>query len=394
MKKFMACITALIISILIIGCFQFAVSNDSLKSADIGTWVNPYKYTSLAGITANLDKNTMPIFGSSEFNHPKKSKYHPRVVFRNQQLTPMLLGTRFSQSMVQAITLASIEPHMKLRKAVILVSPTWFTGHGAKPQGFALRFSDSEYVAMLKNENIPYALRSQMAKRTVRLLSTSDSQRKFVNLYNKVYLWKNSTAAERVLCRIRMQFIANRDRTDFVTAMKMDGIAAGNTKVVSGKTPDWKKLYKSASAGAKKKSGRDIFFMNKKTFLKSFKPKMKKAIRHIPHMKLTSKNEFGDLDVFLKICKASGIKAKVIVLPINGFFYSHFGISDKEVSKFETKIHKLAKADNAEITDELNLSFTPYFMQDAVHLSGKGWVKTNETIYKFYKEKRTQNNNR
>ena len=147
MKKFMACITALIISILIIGCFQFAVSNDSLKSADIGTWVNPYKYTSLAGITANLDKNTMPIFGSSEFNHPKKSKYHPRVVFRNQQLTPMLLGTRFSQSMVQAITLASIEPHMKLRKAVILVSPTWFTGHAA-----SVIMSESDKMSALVEE--------------------------------------------------------------------------------------------------------------------------------------------------------------------------------------------------------------------------------------------------
>ncbi|MCI2063212.1 MAG: D-alanyl-lipoteichoic acid biosynthesis protein DltD [Eubacteriaceae bacterium] len=394
MKKFQACITAFIISMLIIGCFQYAISNDSLKSADIGTWVNPYKNTSLAGITANLDKNTMPIFGSSEFNHPKKSKYHPRVVFKNQQLTPMLLGTRFSQSMVQAITLAAIEPHMKLRKAVILVSPTWFTGHGAKPQGFALRFSDSEYVAMLQNEDIPYALRAQMAKRTMKLLSTSDSQEMFANLYNKVYLWKNSTAAERALCRIRLQFVSNRDRTDFVTAMKMDGITAGDTKVVSGQTPDWNKMYKSASAGAKKKSGRNIFFMNKNTYMKRFKLKMKKAEKHIPHMKLTSKNEFSDLDVFLKICKASGIKAKVIVLPINGFFYTRFGISANTVSDFETGIHKLAKADGAEITDELNRSFTPYFMQDAVHLSGKGWVKTNETIYKFYREKQPRKNNR
>lgn len=387
MKKFAAFLTALALFCVCLVCVNAtAGSKTELTSAQMGTWTNTYKYTSYDAITANLTKDTIPVFGSSEFNHGKKTKCHPKAVFRHQKLTPMLIGTKFSQSMTHTIELAAIAPKMKLKKAVFIVSPTWFTEDGARPEGFAMRFSESEYVAMLRNPNISNGLKMKIAKRTDALLRSEATVQKCARKYDSVYLYGTGNAADKLYCEARQKFIRQRDYSCVTSAMKVSHIQPGATKTVTSKVPDWKKLEKEGTVYAMKKSKNNKFFMYNSYFNKKFKPHMKKMKGKDEKRLFAKSPEYSDLNCFLEVCKQSGIKPMLVILPLNKYWYDYTKLPMKNRLTVAAKVKKMAKKYGAEVQDLTSEGSTKYFMQDTVHLSAKGWVSVDESIYNFYKE--------
>jgi len=389
MKKIASFITAALLFAVFITAVHFCFTDRiDLKSAEMGPWNNIYKYASNQAVTENLDKHTMPLFGSSEFNHGVHTRFHPKAVFSDQQLTPMLIGSAFSQSMTHAIALASIEQHMKVRKAVIIVSPTWFDRAGVKPQEFALRFSCSDYAAMLKNRDLSKGLRAKMASRSVGLLSSEKFTQDCAKEYNKVYLEKKGGLADKLFCRAYSSFVTEKDRANVAAAMKLSRIRSGAKKNISGREPDWQNLKRASRIFSEKESAGSRFYMYNKPFREKFRSKMKKSRFKDIRRSFSVSKEYDDLEIFLEVCRQSRIKPMIVILPINGYWYDYTGLPHDSLHKCAQHLHRLADSYDAEVADFTGRSHTPYFMQDAVHLSGEGWISIDESIDEFYKEGR------
>ncbi len=71
----------------------------------------------------------IPVFGSSELS--RMDKYHPATLankYHNYRL--FLFGSRGTQSLPQLFNLATMEPQMKHRKAVMIISPNGLSNPG------------------------------------------------------------------------------------------------------------------------------------------------------------------------------------------------------------------------------------------------------------------------
>ena len=71
-----------------------------------------------------------------------------------------------------------------------------------------------------------------------------------------------------------------------------------------------------------------------------------------------SSPEYGDLECFLKICKAENIKPMLIVLPVNGYWYDYTGLTAKKRAVLSKNIAMEPAADGTEYSLESVITIT------------------------------------
>ena len=147
--------------------------------------------------------------------------------------------------------------------------------------------------------------------------------------------------------------------------------------------PDWAALEAQADAdGAKANTTNqfgmndDFYFLYKNTMLKSKKDSMKQA-------DYTQSPEYGDLICFLNVCRDLGIRPLLVSLPVNGPWYDYMGFPQQNRQAYYQKIRDIAAEYGAELADLSTEEYTPHFFEDNTHIAWKGWVKLNESLYRF-----------
>lgn len=368
------------------------VIKNGLKSNDpgFGTWYSQYKDLSYNAISQNVKKQDMFVFGSSEFRHGLKSPYHPANFFQDSNIHLMTLGGPFSQTLTHSVALGAFAPKMKKRRVVLLVSPTWFRFKSVPPKGYALRFSETEYIAFLKNKDIPKEVKEYVANRSVHLLKNAPSVQKHVKLYNRVLLNKNHvTPLDYAIYHTLYRYSQDKDMLTTKCAMTFlrNDQPIDSTRILSAPFGryDWSRWCRQARRFSESRS-HNPFFMSDRAWKKKYRkayPKVKAKERNID---LTESKEFVDLEAFLTIAKASNIKVRLIVLPVNGYWYDHTGLNAKSRAAFSKKINRLSGDYGAEIISMSKYDYTPYVNRDTVHPWGEGWVRINEALYNFYKQ--------
>ncbi len=85
-----------------------------------------------------FDSNYVPFYGSSELS--RFDPLHPSVIAAkyHRSYRPFLLGGPGSQSLAQFVGMQGTAKQLKDKKAVVIISPQWFTKQGQNPQAFAL----------------------------------------------------------------------------------------------------------------------------------------------------------------------------------------------------------------------------------------------------------------
>lgn len=404
MKKMYAFLTALALFVLTAaGCHLYTQNRVAVNNPAFLTWSLEEKENSMAGLTENLTADTIPVFGSSEFQHGLETPFHPAHVFADTDFHPLLLGAGYYQSLFHAISLAAMEPSMVTKKAVLILSPQWFRRTGVVDQAFSSRFSEQIYTGMLTNARVSEETKAYISSRTHTLLGAVDEKtERHVKLHEKV-LWKQEeTATERAYEALWNSFLEEKDR--FQISMHM--IAAGIRKLnpdegteqkdVSGLSsfeedaftevsPDWEALLKSAEQGGMQENQNE-FFINEESY--------EKLLPYLPLKKDMNKDaktgyqkspEYDDLRCFLTVCQELEIEPMLVILPVNGYYYDYTGFPVSARQGYYENILGVAAEYGAETADFSDQEYTKYFFEDRVHLGKIGWVKINERIYEFYK---------
>ena len=299
----------------------------------------------------------------------------------------MTIGLAYNQSLNHAVTLGAVAPSIQKRKVVILLSPTWFYREGVLKDHYSFRYSENEYIKFMENKNIPKSLKRKVAKRTNQLLKGSGTKLNFAKMEARVNGAIGKTnSLEKLAYNIRKAYIMDRDILTVKMAM-LTNRAETRTQVNPEAKKlglNWDALVKRTQSEVKGEYGSNPYYIQNSYWYK-FKKVERKGPGSHKNDSWAKSREYKDLKLFLEVCKANNIEAKVIKLPVNGYWYDFTGMTKAKRAKLSKNLAKLTSKYDCEYYDMSKYDYTKYFFEDVVHPSDVGWVRINEEIYKFYK---------
>lgn len=386
MKKIAAFFTALICIILIGGIFHNHIATTGVRNKALTTMVSDHRYSSYSAVSDNIDKNTLLLLGSSEFRYSLNSVYHPRNLLKQNGINYISIGSGAYQSLIHALIAGSVGPKLTSRKIVLIVSPSWFRDPAIDAESYNASFSLLHYQHFMENPDISLSAKRYMSKRTHQLLVCETSKIRDIDRIDAVNKLKTSlNPANPMLYRFQASLLQDQDyMTLSMLLWKKEffkEILPPHKQILS--ISDWNKVLKNARREERGKHKKQHFYMSNYIWPERRRPFIKSKNKYRTVNMLKSK-EMDDFRLFLKICKAQNLDAKIIILPFNGYCYDYSGIPKTSREQFGHTIAKIAESYRYSYSDLTKYQYDKAFFVDAVHPSGYGWTVINKEIANFY----------
>lgn len=384
MRIIKAFITALVLFAITVVGFRFYVSAAiTSKSNDIDYYLSRKKYLSTNALADNLHKDTALVLGSSELSRLYNSKYHPKQMVNAKNKSFMLVGEGYFQSLNHAIRLGAVANSMENKKVNLIVSPQWFTKEGTEPLAFTSRFSEDNFIDFLKNKHITKATKQKVINRTNSLIGVSPKLKNRVLKYEDVYTTDHASLLESAYTAIFAPFTSLKTDYAFMADYKHSDFAKKMPKPVPKFTGiDESQLLKDADKIGEKKVT-NPFNMDNGNYMARYEKRVLRKRNSQTKDSYSVSPEYGDLQLFLDVCRENHIKVNLIMIPVNGEWYDHVGFSKEKRQEYYNNIRKIAKRNHVTLSDLSDHEYTKYFFMDATHYGWKGWVYVNESILKF-----------
>lgn len=385
MRKLRSFAFALVLFLILVACIHIAVENTSLKMENgrFGFWSSPYKNMSFSAISENITESAMLVMGSSEFNHGRDSDFHPRKMLSSSSADIITLGSAGNQILFHSIALGSLEKNIKNRKAVLLVSPTWFRKDGVTKSNYTKRFSESEYIMFMENESISPEIKKYVAERSAELLSDDPNKKSRAEIIHNAILNERRNIFSRILYGIERFLTFERDRVSAAFAIR-DIIEMPDIEMDENEISEesFDMSFERAEKRTKK-SADNPFSMRNSNWERKYLGKYKKEKdAHNNSIHIDSK-EFDDFEAFLRVCKDTGVKVKLVIMPVNGKWFDYIGSGRKQRREVTDKIIEMAEKYDTDYADLTVHEYEPYITKDATHPWSKGWVLINKEIFEY-----------
>lgn len=392
MKKVLSFLVALILFLgTASGIHHFIDKKVRFDPHAFGSWISQYKFFAGDEIKSNMDQNSILVLGSSEFRHGTGMSTHPAKLFKNHEISLMMVGAGYYQSLFHSVELAALEDGIKNRKVVLILSPQWFTREGVLAPAYASRFSETNFISMINNPHLSGQTKEYIIKRSKELLMGDPQTLERVKKYERVFLKGNASLADKKYVDLYRGFLEEKSRISIYTAAtvkhveKFDPEKKGNTG-----EPDWEALREIAENEARVAAGGNPFYMSDRIYQKKILPQLEEKKDSSVNASYGISPEYQDLECFLQVCREAGIRPMLVMMPVNGYWYDHIGFPKTERQKYYENIRSIAEKYDAVLADFAEDEYTRYFFLDKVHLGWKGWLAVDESIYRFAAETEKQ----
>ena len=386
LKAFLISIVLVLITLVILNKTYIKKIEDYYKVNDnsIRYSTSYEKYKSKDIITKNITSNTLVLLGSSELTATINERYHPNKIFNYEDFNIMQIGTGYSQNIVQASTLGSIEGAMKNKKVAIVESVQWFAKGGLQNDAFLNKASQEHIYNTMINDKISKKTKEKLINRVIELTSNSKAQNDIYRKYKQYFIEnKGSFIGEKMLAldndiysfKNKIQFYVNKDKMNYP---------------FSGKnTPnyDWNSLTNDFVEEVKKTTNNNEYAVDNKyynTYLAKNYSTFRDSNKGISYLESP---EYIDYEIFLDVAKELGMKVEVIIFPVNGKWNDYTGVSKEMREQAYRNIEEMAKKyDNVKVLNYGNREYEDYFLFDVMHVGVKGWMEVERELYKFAKQ--------
>ena len=98
---------------------------------------------------------------------------------------------------------------------------------------------------------------------------------------------------------------------------------------------------------------------------------------------LTDTPEYDDLRCFMDVCRECGIEPYIIIMPTNGKWYDHVGLSPEVRAGCYERIRALCSEAGAECLDLSPYEYEPYYLRDIMHFGWLGWLDVEQGFMQF-----------
>ncbi|WP_345739789.1 MULTISPECIES: D-alanyl-lipoteichoic acid biosynthesis protein DltD [Lactobacillus] len=329
-----------------------------------------------------FDSGYVPFYGSSELS--RFDPLHPSVLAAkyHRSYRPFLLGGPGSQSLAQFVGMQGTSKQLKNKKAVVIISPQWFTKEGQDPAAFDLYYSPLETAIFLLHAKNTKTDRYAAA----RIASMPTVKAGIIkSCLKKVAAGKKLSSRDRFLLKARERMLANEDKF-FSSFQLRDRI----NKIEK----EEKLLPKTYSEAALKKIADEQAAMHTNsnnlgidnTFYRTRLPKkvlkkLKGSQRNFDYVKSP---EYADFELMLNQFAKQHTNVLFIIPPVNAKWAKYTGLSMKMYQKSVAKIEKQLTSQGFENIEDLSKDGNKkYFMTDTIHLGWNGWIAVDKAVRKF-----------
>ena len=341
------------------------------------------KYKSRDILTNNITPNTLVLLGSSELVATINEDYHPNKIFNYNDFNIMQIGTSYSQNIIQATTLGSIEGSMSKRKVAIVESIQWFEKGGTQQDAFLNKASQNHIFHMLENEKISKETKEKLINRIIEITKGNKQQNDIYKKYKSYFIDGKGTIVDKQLMELDDAIYSFRLKRKFY-----ENHAKADYPLLGDKTPDynWEQMTDQFVAEVKKKTDNNDYAVDNKyynTYLRDRYVSLKDAYKDLNYLESP---EYSDMELFLTVAKELGIEVEVIILPVNGKWNDYTGVSREMRAETYKKIENVAKSHGATVLNYGNREYEDYFLFDVMHVGVKGWMEVEKELYKFANE--------
>lgn len=332
-------------------------------------------------------KEYIPFIGSSEFS--RIDSFHPSVMASkyDRNYTPFLLGEPGTQSLAQYLNLVSMGNSLDGKKAVVIVSPQWFTKDGISLPYFAHDYSPNQLTTWLKKDDLN-EMDKYAAKRMLTLNDQSSHEANAIFNQSEIGLLKDVANGQKLSqTQQRDLTISNYWQkqldavfTNFYYSPNQAKIAQAQKALPND--PTQAKLQALAT-----KEGQDSthnFLQISDQAYHDLKPHLKRIRNHQRTLSYVQSPEYSDFELMLAFFKQHHMPVTFVIPPVNGRWMQFTGLSTQMMNTFDQKINYQLRSqgfDNIiDLTQDRNV---PYFMTDTIHLGWRGWLTIDERLKPF-----------
>ena len=386
LKAFLISIVLVLITLVILNKTYIKKIEDYYKVNDNSIrYSTAYeKYKSKDIITENITSNTLVLLGSSELTATINEKYHPKKIFNYENFNIMQIGTGYSQNIVQASTLGSIESAIKNRRVAIVESVQWFAKGGLQNDAFLNKASQEHIYNTMTNDKISKETKEKLINRVIELTSNNKGQNDIYKKYKEYFIEnKGSFIGRKVLeldkdiysFKNKIQFYSNKGKTDYP-------LSGQNTPDY-----DWDTMIDEFVEKVKKTTNNNNYAVDNKyydTYLAKDYLSFKNSNKKLSYL---DSPEYTDYEIFLDVAKELGMEVEVIIFPVNGKWNDYTGVSKEMREQTYRNIEEIArKYNNVKVLNYGNREYDDYFLFDVMHVGVKGWMEVERELYKFTKQ--------
>ena len=386
LKAFLISIVLVLITLVILNKTYIKKIEDYYKVNDNSVrYSTAYeKYKSKDIITENITPNTLVLLGSSELVATSNQEYHPNRVFNYEDFNIMQIGTSYSQNIVQASTLGSIEGAMKNRKVAIVESVQWFAKGGLQNDAFLNKVSQEHIYNTMTNDKISKETKEKMINRVIELTSNNKGQNDIYKKYKEYFIENKGNFIGRKMLGFDSYIFSMKNKEKFYSNK-------GKTeRTLSGKnTPnyDWDAMTDEFVEKAKETTNNNDYAVDNDyydTYLAKDYSSFKDYNKELSYL---DSPEYTDYEIFLDVAKELGMEVEVIIFLVNGKWNDYTGVSKEMREQTYRNIEEIArKYNNVKVLNYGNREYDDYFLFDVMHVGVKGWMEVERELYKFAKQ--------
>ena len=382
LKAFLLSLVLVIVTLALLNVTYIKKIDDyyTVKDNSIRYNTSYEKYKSRDILTSNITPNTLVLMGSSELVATINEDYHPNKIFNYNDFNIMQIGTSYSQNIIQATTLGSIEGSMTKRKVAIIESVQWFEKDGTHQDAFLNKASQEHIFQTLSNKKISKDTKEKLIDRIIEITKGNKLQNDLYKKYKSYFIEGKGAFIDKKLLefdnaiysfKLKQTFYQKRAKSDYPS--------------LGDKTPDydWEKMTNQFVEEVKKKTDNNDYAVDNNyynTYLKDRYTSLKNSNKDLSYLESP---EYSDMELFLTVAKELGIEVEVIIFPVNGKWNDYTGVSREMREKTYKKIEDVAKSHGATVLNYGNREYDDYFLFDVMHVGVKGWMEVEKELYKF-----------
>lgn len=343
------------------------------------------KLQCIDSIAQTLDSHSLLVLGSSELNDSKEASYPGNLFDKgNSDFNLTFIGYGNYTSLIHSIYLGALSKSMANKKVVFIVSPQWFEKNYLISQAFSSRFTQRAFDEFIKNASITKDTKQKIIDRCIPLLEKDPSEQKNVKIYNSIYMQGSLNVIDRLYLTLDNLFQIVKTKRDVIRYIHKDSKPL--KPQVKAESIDYDALMASEEQEGELNSTNNPFYIDDSYYNKTVVPQLAGSKNCESDHSFLDSTEYGDLQLFLDVCKETGIQPLLVSVPVNGYWYDYMGFSKSDRQQYYQNIRDIAAKNNVPLADFSSEEYTKYFFKDIWHIGWKGWTAVDKSIYEFYKE--------
>lgn len=326
-----------------------------------------------------LGDNPRILMGSSELTRRDPCSSHPTHFFgeHNYGFDTISVGDAGFQSLWQAMEVGALDQLDAVpgNKVALIVGMQWFFGDGCTSEAFLNSFSEDAYRACMANPSISEETKKAITGRALQL----GKDREFLERSSSEFLPD------------RIDAVADELFVNPETLEELKLAASDNTPIPEGRfdektEPDWDALFELSVAEGKSACATNdvgVFDEYYETYIMPWLEETEDLPVPEPTMEW-SKKELDDFELFLQVCKETGVEPIIIIMPVKGFYY------DRSIHNYDSRqiyydmIRTTCEEYGVEYADYSDYEYDTYFMRDVMHFGWTGWAHVDQALYEFF----------